>query len=239
MSETSILSLLDVTKAYEGAVRTEVLHGINLELKHGEFVALMGPSGSGKSTLLNIIGLLERATSGEVNIAGTEVSTLSDAELTFLRGRTLGFVFQFHHLVSALTVSENLMMPLAVESGWIRGDMRRAAIEGLGALGLAAHADKYPNQLSGGQQQRVAIARALMHRPPLVLADEPTGNLDTQTASEVLTLLRKYNQEQGVAFLLVTHDPRIAKECDRTIEIVDGRIAVADQILTQTTSPIT
>ncbi len=232
MSEPPILALQDVTKAYEGAVRTEVLHGINLTLKRGEFVALMGPSGSGKSTLLNIIGLLERATSGEVRIAGTEVSTLSDAELTFLRGRTLGFVFQFHHLVSALTVSENLMMPLAVESGWVRGGMRRAAVEGLRALGLEAHADKYPSQLSGGQQQRVAIARALMHKPALVLADEPTGNLDTKTASEVLTLLRKYNQEQGVAFLLVTHDARIAKECDRTIEIVDGRIATDARSMT-------
>lgn len=232
MSEPPILALQDVTKAYEGAVRTEVLHGINLTLKRGEFVALMGPSGSGKSTLLNIIGLLERATSGEVRIAGTEVSTLSDAELTFLRGRTLGFVFQFHHLVSALTVSENLMMPLAVESGWVRGGMRRAAVEGLRALGLDAHADKYPSQLSGGQQQRVAIARALMHKPALVLADEPTGNLDTKTASEVLTLLRKYNQEQGVAFLLVTHDARIAKECDRTIEIVDGRIATDARSMT-------
>lgn len=232
MSEPPILALQEVTKAYEGAVRTEVLHGINLTLKPGEFVALMGPSGSGKSTLLNIIGLLERATSGEVRIAGTEVSTLSDAELTFLRGRTLGFVFQFHHLVSALTVSENLMMPLAVESGWVRGGMRRAAVEGLRALGLEAHADKYPSQLSGGQQQRVAIARALMHKPALVLADEPTGNLDTKTASEVLTLLRKYNQEQGVAFLLVTHDARIAKECDRTIEIVDGRIATDARSMT-------
>ncbi len=232
MSEPPILALQDVTKAYEGAVRTEVLHGINLTLKRGEFVALMGPSGSGKSTLLNIIGLLERATSGEVRIAGTEVSTLGDAELTFLRGRTLGFVFQFHHLVSALTVSENLMMPLAVESGWVRGGMRRAAVEGLRALGLEAHADKYPSQLSGGQQQRVAIARALMHKPALVLADEPTGNLDTKTASEVLTLLRKYNQEQGVAFLLVTHDARIAKECDRTIEIVDGRIATDARSMT-------
>lgn len=232
MSEPPILALHDVTKAYEGAVRTEVLHGINLTLKNGEFVALMGPSGSGKSTLLNIIGLLERATSGEVKIAGTEVSTLNDAELTLLRGRTLGFVFQFHHLVSALTVSENLMMPLAVGSGWVRGEMRRSALEGLRALGLEAHADKYPSQLSGGQQQRVAIARALMHRPALVLADEPTGNLDTKTASDVLTLLRKYNEERGVAFLLVTHDPRIAKECDRTIEIVDGRIAADGRPIT-------
>lgn len=225
MSKPSILSLSNVTKAYEGAVRTEVLHGIDLCVEPGEFVALMGPSGSGKSTLLNIIGLLERATSGRVNIQGTDVATLDDEQITHLRGRSLGFVFQFHHLVSALTVAENLMVPLAVPSRLVSKEMRKAALDGLHALGLEGHADKYPNQLSGGQQQRVAIARALMHRPALVLADEPTGNLDTQTASEVLSLLRKYNQEQGLAFLLVTHDPRIAEQCDRIVEIVDGRIA--------------
>lgn len=224
MSDKPVLILEDVVKVYEGSVRTEVLHGVNLTVERGEFLALTGPSGSGKSTLLNIIGLLERPTSGRVSIEGTDVSALTDAEITQVRGRNLGFVFQFHHLVTALTVAENLIIPLAVERGWIRGEMRKRALAGLQDLGLETHADKYPSQLSGGQQQRVAIARALMHRPALVLADEPTGNLDSQTALEVLELLRKYNREQHLSFVLVTHDPRIAKACDRVVEMVDGRL---------------
>jgi lipoprotein-releasing system ATP-binding protein len=219
-----VLTLQDVRKTYFGAVETEVLHGVDLRIERGEFVALIGPSGSGKSTLLNIIGLLERATSGHVVIDGADVSQLDDAGLTALRGRTLGFVFQFHHLVSALTVAENLMLPLAVGSGLVRSRMRDHALQALEDVGLQAHADKYPNQLSGGQQQRVAIARALMHRPPLVLADEPTGNLDSKTAIDILELLRRYNREHGIAFLLVTHDPRIASSCDRTVAIEDGRL---------------
>lgn len=226
MSEVEpVLTLEGIRKVYKGAVDTEVLHGIDFRVKRGEFVALMGPSGSGKSTLLNIIGLLERPTSGRVVIQEQDVSTLDDAAVTALRGRHLGFVFQFHHLVSALTVAENLMVPLAVGRGFVRRDMRRAALTGLAEVGLEAHADKYPQQLSGGQQQRVAIARALMHRPSLVLADEPTGNLDSKTALEVLTLLRHFNREHGLAFVLVTHDPRIAQACDRIVEIVDGRLS--------------
>jgi lipoprotein-releasing system ATP-binding protein len=225
MSEQPVLTLKNVTKVYEGAVRTEVLHGIDLTVERGEFLALTGPSGSGKSTLLNIIGLLERPTSGQVIIDGTDVSQLSDAEITKVRGRNLGFVFQFHHLVTALTVAENLMVPLAVERLWVRSDMQQRALEGLKDVGLESHAYKYPSQLSGGQQQRVAIARALMHRPNLVLADEPTGNLDSQTAFDVLEVLRKYNREQHLSFVLVTHDPRIAKSCDRVLEMVDGRLS--------------
>lgn len=224
MSDKPVLELRNVTKAYDGVVRTEVLHGIDLRIEQGEFVALIGPSGSGKSTLLNIIGLLERPTSGNVYIRGVDVATLPDSELTALRGHALGFVFQFHHLVSALTVSENLVVPLAVERLRVSRNMRDSALSALRDLGLEAHADKYPNQLSGGQQQRVAIARALMHRPSLVLADEPTGNLDSQTAFDVLALLRRYNREQGLAFVLVTHDPRVAKQCDRIVEISDGRL---------------
>lgn len=219
-----VLSLEDVRKTYFGAVETEVLHGVDLQIERGEFVALIGPSGSGKSTLLNIIGLLERATSGRVVIDGADVSLLDDAGLTEMRGRTLGFVFQFHHLVSALTIAENLMLPLAVGKGMVRSRMRDQALQALEDVGLQAHADKFPNQLSGGQQQRVAIARALMHRPPLVLADEPTGNLDSKTALDILELLRRYNREHGIAFLLVTHDPRIASSCDRTVEIADGKL---------------
>lgn len=219
-----VLTLEDVRKTYFGAVETEVLHGIDLHVERGEFVALIGPSGSGKSTLLNIVGLLERATSGQVVIDGADVSQLDDASLTALRGRTLGFVFQFHHLVSALTVAENLMLPLAVGKGIVRSRMSDQALQALEDVGLQAHADKYPSQLSGGQQQRVAIARALMSRPPLVLADEPTGNLDSKTALDILELLRRYNREHGIAFVLVTHDPRIASSCDRIVEIADGQL---------------
>lgn len=219
-----VLTLKDVRKTYFGAVETEVLHGIDLHVERGEFVALIGPSGSGKSTLLNIVGLLERATSGQVVIDGADVSQLDDASLTALRGRTLGFVFQFHHLVSALTVAENLMLPLAVGKGIVRSRMSDQALQALEDVGLQAHADKYPSQLSGGQQQRVAIARALMSRPPLVLADEPTGNLDSKTALDILELLRRYNREHGIAFVLVTHDPRIASSCDRIVEIADGQL---------------
>jgi lipoprotein-releasing system ATP-binding protein len=227
MSDTPLLNLKGVTKVYDGAVRTEVLHGIDFRIDQGEFVALMGASGSGKSTLLNIIGLLERPTSGQVNIQGHDVSVLDDSEVTALRGRSIGFVFQFHHLVSALTVAENLVIPLAVERLMVSRAMHEKALAALRDVALEAHANKYPNQLSGGQQQRVAIARALMHRPSLVLADEPTGNLDSRTALEILALLRTYNRQQGLAFVLVTHDPRIAKECDRVVEISDGRIAPA------------
>ena len=221
-----VLSLADVHKSYNVGtpVEAEVLHGIHLELAAGEFVALVGPSGSGKSTLLNIIGLLERPTSGRVSIQGEDATALDDAGLTRLRGRSLGFVFQFHHLIPAFTALENVMMPLVIERGRPDPEMRERAMGLLGAVGLSAAAGKKPAQLSGGMQQRVAIARALAVRPPLVLADEPTGNLDTHTGDEVFALMRRFNEQHGSAFLIVTHDPRLAARCDRKIELVDGTI---------------
>ncbi|MCU0803859.1 MAG: ABC transporter ATP-binding protein [Burkholderiales bacterium] len=223
---TSVLSLADVHKSYNvgTAVEAEVLHGIDLELAAGEFVALIGPSGSGKSTLLNIIGLLERPTSGKVRIQGEEVTALDDTGLTRLRGRTLGFIFQFHHLLPAFSALENVLMPLVIERGRRDAEMRERAAALLDAVGLANAAEKKPAELSGGMQQRVAIARALAVRPPLVLADEPTGNLDTHTGDDVFALMRRFNEQHGSAFLIVTHDPRLAARCDRRIELVDGRV---------------
>jgi lipoprotein-releasing system ATP-binding protein len=197
---------------------------VDLVLGRGEFAALIGPSGSGKSTLLNIIGLLDRPTSGRVILAGTDTSTLDEQALTALRARTLGFVFQFHHLLHAFTALENVMLPAWADEGVPSREMRERAKELLDAVGLSDRRDYRTNDLSGGQQQRVAIARALARRPQLVLADEPTGNLDTASSDEIFELMRRFNREFGTAFLVVTHDPRIADRCSRIIEIVDGRV---------------
>lgn len=221
-----ILQLTAVRKAYggDGGVETSVLNGIDLTVERGEFVALIGPSGSGKSTLLHILGLLERPSSGRVTIAGADTTGLTEAEITRMRGRTIGFVFQFHYLLPAFSALENVMMPRIVETGRMTADLRPRAAELLQRVGLAERQHHKPAQLSGGQQQRVAIARALGNDPPLLLADEPTGNLDTNTGEGVFTLMREFNRDQGTTFLIVTHDPRLAARCDRVVEILDGRI---------------
>lgn len=223
----SILRLSGIKKSYNigTPVETEVLHGIDIELLEHEFVALIGPSGSGKSTLLNIIGLLERSTQGELTIAGQRTSLLDDAGLTRLRGHTIGFVFQFHHLLPAFTALENVMMPAIIENGSITQRARQVALDLLRRVGLQGTEYKKPGELSGGMQQRVAIARALALKPKLILADEPTGNLDTKTADEIFSLLREFNRDHGSACLIVTHDPRLAQRCDRIIHLVDGQIA--------------
>lgn len=220
-----LLALRDVRKAYGNAdVQTEVLHGINLSIMPGEFAALIGPSGSGKSTLLNCIGLLEPASSGTLSIDGIETSQLTDAALTQLRGRTLGFIFQFHYLLPAFNALENVYLPMLADLGKITPAMKERARSLLDKVGLKAEAMKNPTQLSGGQQQRVAIARALVQHPKFVLADEPTGNLDTRTADEIFALLREVNRTENTTFLIVTHDPRLAARCDRIIRLVDGQI---------------
>jgi lipoprotein-releasing system ATP-binding protein len=221
-----ILVLEGVRKSYNVGtpVEVEVLHGIDLAIERGEFAALIGPSGSGKSTLLNIVGLLERPTSGKVRISGRESTKLDETGLTELRGRTLGFVFQFHHLIPAFTALENVMMPMLIDRGRPDAAMRANALDLLREVGLEAAARKKPAELSGGMQQRVAIARALSMRPPIVLADEPTGNLDTHTADEIFDLMRRFNADHGIAFVVVTHDPRLAARCDRRIELVDGQL---------------
>ena len=204
----------------------EVLHGIDISLRRGEFVALIGPSGSGKSTLLNIIGLLDRPTQGQLFIEGRATARLSDAEVTRLRGHTIGFVFQYHYLISAFTALENVMMPMLVDRGFPDAAMRGRAADLLDQLGLGQWRDNLATNMSGGQQQRVAIARALAMSPALVLADEPTGNLDTVSADAVFEAMRTVNRASGTSFLIVTHNMDLAGRCDRTIEVVDGRLAL-------------
>ena len=219
-----VLIVESVVKEYGERVRTRALGGVDLTLRAGELAALIGPSGSGKSTLLNILGLLDRPTSGRIVVAGADAGALDDRGLTALRARALGFVFQFHHLLPAFTAIENVMLPAWGDEGFPSRAMRADAEALLAAVGLADRMSYRTTDLSGGQQQRVAIARALARRPPLVLADEPTGNLDTESATEVFDLMRRVNREDGTTFLVVTHDPRIADRCDRVIEIVDGLI---------------
>ncbi len=219
---TDVLRLEKLNRFYgEGETRTHVLKDVSFTLAKGEFTALVGQSGSGKSTLLNQIGLLEQPSSGEIYLTEQKISTLSEQQRTQLRNHALGFVFQFHHLISAFTAIENVMMPLKIR-GISEKLLRPRAQELLTKVGLEKFGERYPNQLSGGQQQRVAIVRALMTQPALVLADEPTGNLDTQTADSIFTLLRQINKEDGTAFLIVTHDTNLAARCDRQLMLKDG-----------------
>ena len=225
-SKEITLQLKGIRKSYNVGLSTEIeiLHGIDLTLERGEFVAMVGQSGSGKSTLLNQIGLLDKPTSGEMSIIGQATEQLDDRERTMLRAKAIGFVFQSHHLLPEFTALENVMLPLLAVRGRPDAAMRLRAAELLEQVGLSEVADNMSNDLSGGQQQRVAIARALVMKPALVLADEPTGNLDTKSADNVFDLLREVNKTSGTSFLIVTHDPRLAERCDRIIDLVDGRI---------------
>ena len=221
-----ILRLEHVSKSYNIGTpgETEVLHGIDLTIRQGDFVALMGPSGSGKSTLLNIIGLLDRPTSGRLLIHGHDTGKLDDAGVTRLRGHTIGFVFQYHMLISAFTAAENVMMPMIVDRGRASDEIEKRARSLLDQVGLSAVADNLAPNMSGGQQQRVSIARALAMNPDLVLADEPTGNLDSKSADDVFKLMRSLNTGGHTSFLIVTHNLDLARRCDRIVEVVDGRI---------------
>ena len=221
-----VLRLDEVCKDYNVGRPNEVrvLTDIDLVVARGEFLALIGPSGSGKSTLLNIIGLLDRPTGGRLTIKGLDTATLDDAALTRLRGRTIGFVFQYHMLISAFTAIENVMMPMLVDRGFPNEAMAARADELIRLVGLRNVENNLALNMSGGQQQRVAIARALAMNPDLVLADEPTGNLDTKAANGVFELMRDVNRRSGASFLLVTHNMDLARRCDRIIELVDGRI---------------
>ena len=225
-SSDVVVGLQGVRKAFNvgTGIETEVLHGIDLTLHRGDFCAVMGPSGSGKSTLLNIIGLLDRPTSGLLQMAGEETTLLADQALTRLRGHHIGFVFQYHHLISAFTALENVMMPMLGAAGFPNPEMHERAEALLESVGLTPWKNNMANNLSGGQQQRVSLARALAMNPALLLADEPTGNLDTQSADAVFALLRRINQEQGTTVLLVTHNPELGQRCDKTIQVVDGLI---------------
>ncbi len=226
MSREPLIDLAGLCKSYNlgRPNEAEVLHALDLQIDRGEFVALIGPSGSGKSTLLNVLGLLEPPSAGSYRLLGRETAGLGDAALTRLRSEVLGFVFQFHHLLPAFSALENVTLPALMRAGRIDAGAESRAREVLALMGLAEALHKRPGELSGGMQQRVAIARALVGRPALVLADEPTGNLDRASSDDVFALMRRMHDELGTAFLVVTHDPRLAARCDRIVELVDGRI---------------
>ena len=224
-----VLRLDKVCKSYNTGTPIEVavLHDIEFTLYRGEFVALMGPSGSGKSTLLNIVGLLDQPTKGRLFIEGHDTSALDDTAITKLRGHSIGFVFQYHYLISAFTALENVMMPLLLEHEFPDGVMQDRARTLLAEVDLTRWENNLATNMSGGQQQRVAIARALAMNPALILADEPTGNLDTKSADTVFEMMRQVNAVNSTTFLIVTHNLDLARRCDRIVEVVDGRIVDA------------
>jgi lipoprotein-releasing system ATP-binding protein len=225
MSSQAIFSVSGLTKSFaEGEAEVLVLKGIDLSMTAGEMTALLGPSGSGKSTLLTILGTLMRASGGTHEMLGVDLMQASEAQRTEFRSKHLGFVFQFHHLLSDLSALENVMMPAASAAGRETPAMRERAMELLDAVGLPDRRNYRPSAMSGGQRQRVAVARALINNPVLVLADEPTGNLDRQSADQVMDLIHSINQTMATSFLISTHDEHIAAQCSRRIELLDGRI---------------
>lgn len=225
-NRSPVLQLNGIRKSFNlgEANETEVLHGIDLTLFPGEFCAVIGPSGSGKSTLLNTIGLLDRPTAGHLRINGVDTTDLNDAQLTDLRGHSIGFVFQYHHLLSAFTALENVVMPMFGDAGLMDEHMQVRGSALLDKVGLTPWLHAKAGHLSGGQQQRVAVARALAMQPTLILADEPTGNLDSKSADSVFELLREVCRDHHTAVLFVTHNPLLSARCDRTIQVVDGLV---------------
>ena len=224
------VELIDVSKTYFNGVPTPVLFGVSLQVDPGEFVAVVGASGSGKTTLLNIVGLLDAPTSGEVRLGGKNVAVLSETQRSLLRRDYLGFIFQFHYLLLEFDALENALMPCRLK-GKTYTDARKTAMSDLLAqVGLGDRLSYRPSQLSGGQQQRVAIVRALANDPVLILADEPTGNLDSVNGSAVFSLMRRLNRLTGKAFLIVTHDETFAREADRVIRLRDGRVVTPDGV---------
>lgn len=208
-----------------GEVSVEALRGLDLEIKKGEFIAIIGVSGSGKSTLMHLMGALDTPTSGDVRIVNKELSKMSDKELTALRGKKIGFVFQTFNLLSSLTALDNVELVMRFSGTKLTSSKRRAKARTLlEIVGLGARMKHRPNELSGGERQRVAIARALANDPEIILADEPTGNLDSKTSKEITKLLKKLNRERGITVVVVTHDPKITEEADRTLTMIDGRI---------------
>ena len=225
METPAIVQVANLEKTYRlGNVTVNALRGVNLTLYQAEFVVVTGPSGSGKTTLLNIIGTLDKPSSGRALVDGEDITKMNDGQLTKLRRHKIGFVFQFHNLIPVLTALENVELPL-ITSGIKRRLSRDRAIELLHRVGLQDRTDHLPDELSGGEQQRVAIARALANHPRIVLADEPTGDLDTQTGSEVVQLMHSMAKQEGSSVVVVTHDPVVAEKADRLLEMRDGRIA--------------
>ncbi len=223
--ENPVVELRNVSKVYTlGSVEVRALDHVSLKVMPGEFISVVGPSGSGKSTLLSVIGCLAKPTSGRVLIDGVDVTELSEAELSDIRCLKIGFIFQFFNLIPTLTALENVELPMIFAGKLSEWEMRDRALELLDLVGLVDRANHRPSELSGGQQQRVAIARALANDPALVLADEPTGNLDSKTGSEVISLMEELNRETGKTFIIVTHDRNVAKRTRKMLYMVDGRL---------------
>ena len=219
-----IIELKNINKFYGDKIKNQVLFDVNLAIEEGSFSSIIGQSGSGKSTMLNILGTLDKPTSGEIIINGKEVSKMKPKELAVLRNQTLGFIFQFHYLLPEFTCLENILIPYKIEHGNVDADAMKRAEELIELVGLTKVKNNNALNMSGGQQQRTAIARALMNRPKMILADEPTGNLDSDTTEQIYQLMREINRKLGTTFLIITHDQHIAEKTDRIIEIKDGRV---------------
>lgn len=220
----NIIELKNINKIYGEKIITQVLYDINIAFEENSFNSIIGESGSGKSTMLNIMGTLDKPSSGEVYIGGNRTDTLNKDELAVLRNETIGFIFQFHHLLPEFTAKENVLMPYKIKNYRVPKKIDQWADELLNFVGLSKVANNMANNMSGGQQQRAAIARSLINKPRIILADEPTGNLDSETTENVYSILRNINAEFNTTFIIITHDQRIAEKTDRIIEVKDGRI---------------
>ncbi len=220
----NIIEINNINKIYGEKIKTQVLHDINISFEENSFNSIIGESGSGKSTLLNIIGTLDKPTSGEVYINGKRTDTMDKTELSFLRNKTIGFIFQFHYLLHEFTAMENVLMPYKIYSYKVPKEVDEWADELLNFVGLSKVKNNMATNMSGGQQQRTAIARALINKPKIILADEPTGNLDSETTENVYSILRDINKKFNTTFIIITHDQRIAEKTDRIIQVKDGRI---------------
>ncbi|MEA3336224.1 MAG: ABC transporter ATP-binding protein [Chloroflexota bacterium] len=226
-----VIQLKDIAKVYQmGEVEVNALNGVDLDIYPGEMLAIMGPSGSGKSTMMNVIGCLDMPTRGEYYLDGNNVSELSDDELAGIRNRKIGFVFQSFNLLPRTSALQNVELPLIYAGG---KDRRKRAIQALDRVGLGDRVDHKPNELSGGQQQRVAIARSLINDPTIILADEPTGNLDSRSGAEIMAIFQELNKQQGITVIFVTHEPDIAEHTRRIIRLMDGKIVADAPVLKQ------
>jgi putative ABC transport system ATP-binding protein len=231
LRQSPVIELAELAKVYQmGETKVHALQGVSLKVCPGEMLAIMGPSGSGKSTLMNILGCLDQPTSGSYRLAGEDVSRLNDNRLAEIRGRRIGFVFQSFNLLARTDAIQNVELPLVYAGVRDRGKRARAALE---AVGLADRIHHRPNELSGGQQQRVAIARALVNDPTILLADEPTGNLDSRSGAEIMGIFQDLNEEKGITIILVTHEPDIAEHTRRIVHLYDGNIVRDEQVLEQ------
>lgn len=235
-SKAMLIELKDVNKTYQGAQPLHVLKGIDLNIEKGEFVSIMGASGSGKSTLLNILGILDNYDTGEYRIAGTLIKDLSERQAAQYRNRMIGFIFQSYNLIGFKTAVENVELPLFYQ-GIPRRKRHEMAMEYLGKMGLTDWAEHYPNEMSGGQKQRVAIARALVTKPEIILADEPTGALDSKTSVEIMNLLKELNEKEGMTVIVVTHESGVANFTNKIVHIKDGVIGEIEENLRHDASP--